>query len=84
MVTWPSAAITTLLSRRTHNTVVPCIRAEFLLIGIQKIIPRAAAATNAGLKIGLRAVSVAALFDALDSPRILWAFARNYFRTCCH
>ena len=49
-----------------------------------RIIPRRAAATNAGFKIGLRAVSVAALFDALDSPRILWAFARNYFRTCCH
>ena len=34
IVTCPSAAITTLLSRRTHKTVVPCICAEFLLIGI--------------------------------------------------
>src|SRR3984957_16562420 len=37
MVTWPSAAITTLLSRRTHKTVVPCIGGKFLLIDIRRL-----------------------------------------------
>src|SRR5580700_3762544 len=37
MVTWPSPAITTLLSRRTHNTVVPCIRARDPSVGIREL-----------------------------------------------
>src|SRR5437879_11796337 len=37
MVTWPSPAITTLLSRRTHNTVVPCIRARGPSVDIREL-----------------------------------------------
>src|SRR5258708_30058194 len=37
MMTWPFAVITTLLSRRTQSTVVPCICAEFFLIGIGRL-----------------------------------------------
>ena len=37
MVTWPSAAITTLLSLRTHSTVVPCICSLLCVIGIRRL-----------------------------------------------
>src|SRR5579863_7445889 len=37
MVTWPSAIITTLLSLRTHRTVVPCIGALPWLLRIPSL-----------------------------------------------
>src|SRR5580704_4722353 len=42
MVTWPSAVSTTLLSLRTHNTVVPCICSLLCVIGIRRLYPAAA------------------------------------------
>src|ERR1700684_3024635 len=38
-VTWPSAASTTLLSLRTHSTVVPCICCDFRAIRIRQLYP---------------------------------------------
>src|SRR5215510_12705002 len=40
MVTWPSAINTTLLSLRTHKTVVPCICAPCWLLCIQPLYNR--------------------------------------------
>src|SRR5580658_5512427 len=41
-VTWPSAVRTTLLSLRTHSTVVPCICSLLCVIGIRRLYPAAA------------------------------------------
>src|SRR6204780_3451505 len=41
-VTCPSAASTTLLSLRTHSTVVPCICSLLCVIGIRRLYPAAA------------------------------------------
>ena len=37
MVTWPSPASTTLLSLRTHRTVVPCICTPFCVCAIERL-----------------------------------------------
>src|SRR6267142_855301 len=73
MVTWPSAMRTTLLSLRTHRTVVPCIRALPGLFRIRPLYrpgsPRAKMGDLPGATLAERRESEAAPQETL--PRIL-------------